>query len=70
MKEIRKRYPQYKSVPFIAQTAYALTGDKEIYIDGGFNDYISKPISKTELLTMIQKQLELSKNKEISIEKK
>lgn len=70
MKEIRKRYPQYKSVPFIAQTAYALTGDKEIYIDAGFNDYISKPISKTELLTMIQKQLELSNNKEISIEKK
>jgi|FLOH01.1.fsa_nt_gi signal transduction histidine kinase/CheY-like chemotaxis protein len=70
MKEIRKRYPLYKSVPFIAQTAYALTGDKEIYIDAGFNDYISKPISKTELLTMIQKQLELSKNKEISIEKK
>jgi signal transduction histidine kinase/CheY-like chemotaxis protein len=59
MKEIKKRYPKYKSVPFIAQTAYALTGDKDLYLDAGFNDYISKPISKTELLTMIQKQLEL-----------
>lgn len=70
MKEIKKRYPNYKRVPFIAQTAYALTGDKELYLDAGFNDYISKPISKTELLTMIQKQLELTNIKDMSIEKK
>ena len=70
MKEIKKRFPEYKSVPFIAQTAYALTGDKDLYLDAGFNDYISKPISKTELLTMIQKQLELANTEDLSIEKK
>ncbi len=70
MKAIKKRFPKYKRVPFIAQTAYALTGDKELYIEAGFNDYISKPISKTELLTIIQKQLELNNSKDISIEKK
>lgn len=70
MKEIKKRFPKYKSVPFIAQTAYALTGDKDIYLEAGFNDYISKPLSKTILLTMIQKQLELANTEDLSIEKK
>ncbi len=62
MNEIRKRYPWTVDIPFIAQTAYALAGDKDKYIDAGFNDYISKPINKNELITMIQKQLELFKN--------
>lgn len=60
MHEIKKKFPEYKSIPFIAQTAYAMSGDKDLYLDAGFNDYISKPIIKTELLTMIQKQLELT----------
>lgn len=59
MNEIRKRYSWTINTPFIAQTAYAMAGDKDLYIDAGFNDYISKPINKNELLTMIQKQLEL-----------
>ncbi len=61
MKEIRKQFPDTKNTPFIAQTAYAMAGDKDHYLDAGFNDYISKPINKTELLTMIQKQLEIFK---------
>ena len=59
MYEIKKEFPVYKNVPFIAQTAYAMAYDKDTYLDAGFNDYIAKPINKTELLTMIQKQLEL-----------
>ena len=63
MSEIKNKYPEYKNVPFIAQTAYAMADDKHTYIDAGFNDYIAKPIVKTQLLTMIQKQLELFANK-------
>lgn len=63
MQEIKNRFPDYKSIPFIAQTAYAMSGDEDVYLDAGFNDYISKPITKTELLTMIQKQLEISGKK-------
>jgi len=62
MHEVKKKYPDYKNIPFIAQTAYAMAGDKDSYLEAGFNDYIAKPITKTELLTMIQKQLELSNN--------
>jgi CheY-like chemotaxis protein len=42
-------------VVIIAQTAYALTGDREMAIAAGCNDYISKPIKKDELMALIQK---------------
>jgi CheY-like chemotaxis protein len=39
-----------KNLVIIAQTAYGLTGDKERMMDSGFNDYLIKPISNTQLL--------------------
>ncbi|MGF7141535.1 response regulator [Roseimarinus sediminis] len=44
-----------KEVVIIAQTAFALSGDREKAIEAGCNDYISKPINKTKLQTLIQK---------------
>ena len=46
-----------KDVVIIAQTAYALTGDKEKAMNMGCNDYISKPINKSELDELINKYL-------------
>ncbi len=46
-----------KNVIIIAQTAFALTGDKEKSIAAGCNDYISKPIQKGDLEIIIQKNL-------------
>jgi PAS domain S-box-containing protein len=43
-----------KEVIIIAQTAFALTGDREKSIEAGCNDYISKPIKKQILLKLIQ----------------
>ncbi len=43
------------TVPIIAQTAYALAGDKEKAIEAGCNDYIAKPINRKELILLIQK---------------
>ncbi|MDP2089331.1 MAG: PAS domain S-box protein [Flavobacteriaceae bacterium] len=44
-----------KDVVIIAQTAFALSYERKKAIDSGCNDYISKPILKDELLTLIQK---------------
>ena len=46
-----------KDVVIIAQTAFALSGDREKAIEAGCNDYISKPIKKDELLSLIQKYM-------------
>jgi hypothetical protein len=44
-----------KDVVIIAQTAFAIAGDREKSLEAGCNDYISKPIKKEELLEKIEK---------------
>ena len=46
-----------KEVIIIAQTAYGMQGDREKALSAGCNDYISKPIKKTELLSLINSKL-------------
>jgi len=40
-------------VIIIAQTAYALSGDRQKAIDAGCNDYIPKPIDRFKLMEII-----------------
>ena len=44
-----------KEVYIIAQTAFALAGDKEKAIQAGCNEYISKPIKREKLFEIIEK---------------
>ncbi len=49
-KTIRKsNHPHAQSIPIIAMTAHAMTGDKEISLGAGMNDHITKPINIDEL---------------------
>ncbi|MFH1297962.1 MAG: ATP-binding protein [Bacteroidota bacterium] len=59
MHTIRKQFPEYQRIPFIAQTAYAMTGDREKLLEAGFDDYIPKPINKNELYTIMKNQLKI-----------
>ena len=45
------------NIIIIAQTAYALPGDRNKAIEAGCNDYIAKPIDKQKLLNMIEKYM-------------
>lgn len=52
-----------KTVVIIAQTAYGLIGDREIALEAGCNDYISKPISHVLLKQIIEKHFNSSLRK-------
>lgn len=41
--EMRKRYPDY-GASVIALTANAISGAKQMYLESGFDDYVTKPI--------------------------
>ncbi len=47
-----------KSIPVIAVTAFAMKGDEEKIRQGGCEDYISKPISVSRFLEVIQTYLD------------
>lgn len=42
-------------IPIIAVTADAMSGSKERYLDGGMDDYISKPVNRSRLSAVLQK---------------
>jgi len=45
------------NIPVVAQTAFALSGDREISLDSGCDDYLSKPIKSDELYRIMSKYL-------------
>ena len=52
-----KNEEDLKAIPVIAVTAFAMKGDEQKIREGGCEDYISKPISVTHFLEVIQKYI-------------
>lgn len=49
-----------KSIPIVAMTANALSGDREKCLECGMNDYLSKPIEDFKMVSIIEKWLHKS----------
>ncbi len=56
MRELRAT-GNFEKVPFLAVTAYALPGDRSQFLTHGFDDYLSKPFRKEDLLEMVQRHM-------------
>jgi CheY-like chemotaxis protein len=49
-------------VPAIALTAYAMPGDREDFLEAGFDQYVSKPFTRSDLTSAIDASLERTSN--------
>jgi signal transduction histidine kinase len=52
-----RAHPQLATVPIVALTALAMTGDREKCLSAGANDYLAKPVKLKQLATSIQQFL-------------
>ena len=56
MKRLRQ-HDGYARIPIIAFTAYGLPGDRDRFLNIGFDGYLSKPFSRDQLMTVLQHAL-------------
>ncbi|MCL2633499.1 MAG: transporter substrate-binding domain-containing protein [Oscillospiraceae bacterium] len=62
--------PYYGTVPIIALTANAVSGMREMFLEHGFSDYLSKPIDTVQLNSVLETWLPKEKQQSPSVEKK
>jgi two-component system cell cycle response regulator DivK len=60
--EIRRK-PQWRRLPVIALTAHAMRGDRERFLAGGCNGYISKPIQVASFVEDVRRYLGVVEDK-------
>ena len=53
MRAIRARR-EFQSLPIIALTAKAMKGDREKCLEAGASDYIAKPVSREQFLSLLR----------------
>jgi len=54
---IMRQIEKYRALPIIALTAKAMVGDREKCLEAGATDYIAKPASLEDLLTLLWRHL-------------
>ncbi|MCR4624364.1 MAG: response regulator [Lachnospiraceae bacterium] len=71
LEKLKTEYPdRVGNIPYIALTANAISGAREMYIKSGFSDYLTKPIDGFELTAIFRKWLPKEKIKEVPVSPK
>ena len=53
---LKKKFP---TLPIVAQTAFAMSDDREKALDAGCDDYLAKPIKSKDLLSVVEKFIKI-----------
>lgn len=56
-KAITERWPSFHSRPFLAETAFAMPQDREMIMNAGFSECMTKPLDRKRVIEMIGKHL-------------
>jgi signal transduction histidine kinase/CheY-like chemotaxis protein/HPt (histidine-containing phosphotransfer) domain-containing protein len=67
---IRALGGKYRDLPIIALTANAVVGMKEMFLAGGMNDYLAKPIESRKLVAVMEEWLPAEKKHAADIAEK
>ena len=63
IRALAEELPYIKNLPVIALTANAVSGMREMFLENGFNDFLSKPIDTTHMNTLLEKWIPREKQK-------
>jgi signal transduction histidine kinase len=54
MRQLRD-IPQFAGLPIVAVTAYSLPGDRDRFLAAGFDEYLTKPYARPDLVAAVQR---------------
>lgn len=60
-----RQLPAYATVPAVAVTAYALPGDRERFLEAGFDAYLGKPFTEEQLRKVLLQMLPTQANDKV-----
>ena len=49
---------RWKDLPIVAMTAHAMESDRDLCLDQGMDGYLSKPVSRLQLIAVVEKHLQ------------